>query len=99
MKTLEAGDMLDVIHTYYEESAIPMYDGHQKVLSDVRTALWKHIYEKEYPYPWVDPDAPKDFSEVGSNSDMMDPEFESKPYIPPTDPSEFGDILDGPLGG
>lgn len=95
--------MCDIIHVLYEEDATPLYEEHQKIKSDVRVAMWRHLYNKNYPYPHQDNQT--------SNAGGLPPEEALlpdeaapkplKPYIPPTDDfSQFQEAgLDAPMGG
>jgi hypothetical protein len=94
--------MLDVIHAEYEDDLIPLYEGHSKVKSDVRVAMWQHIYKENYPYPYREPRSNSASGEWDSDTFIppdAETERETKPYIPPTDPSDLVDILDAPMGG
>jgi hypothetical protein len=103
---MESSDMLDIIHVLYEEDSIPLYEDHAKIKSNVRSAIWNHIYEKEYPYPYTESaDAGNVMSDghLGPDEDLLpaeDAKPATKPYIPPTDPDQFAAIgLDAPFGG
>jgi hypothetical protein len=92
--------MMDVIHSFYEEDAIPLYEEHMKMKSKVREAIWTHLYEKDYPYPYHDPNETPVIPPDALPDDMVDPsKLPTKPYLPPTDPSEFEEVLDAPMGG
>ena len=96
--------MLDVLHVLYEEDTIPLYEEHAKVKSRVRESMWQHLYEKTYPFPYVETTG----AEMSPPAGGLPPEESLlpsgdgpkplKPYIPPTDPDKLASILDAPLG-
>jgi hypothetical protein len=105
---MEVEDMLDVVHTLYELDAIPMHEDHHKIKSKIRSAMWENLYEKEYPYPYDETGVSMDASPpprgLPPEETLLPPEPGQmkkppplKPYIPPTDPADFGDLLDKPL--
>ena len=98
-------DMLDVLHYYMEEDYNVSSQEQIDARSDVRKAIYRHMYNKEYKFP-----AGKNNSRVtagGLNLDDVVPvdpmEGPTKSYVPPTDfnpdsQKPFGDVLDAPLG-
>lgn len=95
--------MCDVIHAQYEADAIPLYEEHQKIKSDVRVAMWRHIYEKDYPYPHTESNHQQANRDLPPEEALLpDPDAPkpTKPYIPPTSFEQFQAAgLDAPLGG
>jgi hypothetical protein len=101
---MESSDMLDIIHVLYEDDAIPLHESHSKIKSNVRVMLWRSIYEKEYPYPYVE--SAGDGGSAGGlpPDEALLPSENAprvrKPYIPPTNPDQFAAAgLDAPMGG
>lgn len=96
--------MLDVVHALYEEDAIPLYEEHAKVKSSVRVAMWQHIYNKDYPYPYSEATSQGTAGGLPPEESLLPAETTGpkpiKPYIAPTNPDQFQSIgLDAPMGG
>jgi len=100
---MEASDMLDVIHTLYEDEALPRVEDEAKNRSNMRTAMWRHLYNKDYPFPYTESASQGGMSAGGLPPDesLLPAETTGpkpvKPYIPPTDPEKLPQILDAPL--
>jgi hypothetical protein len=110
--SLEASEMLDVLHFMMEEDMLTEY-GEAK--SDMRVLIWRDIYGVEYPHEYRykkksgnGTNLPNAHASAGGDNPYgdlspVDPQMESKGYIPPTpmsnDPNNpFGDALLPPLG-
>ncbi len=94
---MEASDMLDVLHYYFEEDTTYITQEHALYTDSRRKHLYRLFYDTEYKYGSA--------SESSTKSYMSDSgeEFTSKSYVPPTEfnPESgmpFGEILDAPLG-
>lgn len=90
---MDASDMLDVIHYFFEEDNNFVSQEHAIITERRRIRLYKSMYEKDYAYAVIEKPTSKT-SEGG---------VEIKPYIEPTefDPeasNPFGGILDSPIG-
>jgi hypothetical protein len=90
---MEASDMLDVIHYFFEEDTNFVSQEHAIITDRRRTRLYKYMYDSEYRYAASEPS--EDSSSTGSNS--------VKPYIEPTEfnpegSNPFGSLLDAPIG-
>ena len=94
---MEASDMLDVLHYYFEEDTNFITQEHAMYTDTRRKSLYKVFYETEYKYGASTGESVKTYT-----SDTGD-EYTSKSYVPPTEfnPESslpFGDVLDAPLG-
>lgn len=96
--------MMDVIHLFFEEDAIPQYEQHAEIKSAVRTLIYEEMYKREYRYKVKKKSQTRQYGASGQEWDEM-PDLpppadnqEIKPYIPPTNPEDLPGILDGPLG-
>jgi hypothetical protein len=115
LRSLEVGDMLDVIHYLYEEDLIPLFEEHQKIKSQVRVQMWQSLYDSEYKHPYdegaasssaagVNYGGPTTYKpgEMPPDESLLpddDPTGKPlKPFVPATDPTDFMNILDAPLG-
>jgi hypothetical protein len=90
---MEASDMLDVIHYFFEEDNSFISQEHAIITERRRIRLYKAMYEKDYAYAVIEKPEPTK-SEDG---------IELKPYIEPTEfnpdsMNPFGDVLDAPIG-
>lgn len=90
---MEASDMLDVIHYFFDEDMRYSTLEELQMHNSVRTTLFETMYERPYAYG-----KPSSSSTAQNNSDG-----ELKPFIPATevDPeamNPFGDLLDSPIG-
>ena len=88
---MEASEMLDVIHYFFEEDYRFVSQEHAVISSRARKKLYKVLYDKKYAYG------------VEEDGESAEDSTGVKPYIEPTefDPdssSPFGQTLDQPLG-
>lgn len=109
---MEASDMLDVIHYFFEEDMHVSAEGEAEAKSEVRSIIYSSLYGSTYKYAIKTKG--RSYAADGSNypSDGLmgedltpfDPEQTiTKPFIPATDfdaesPLPFGRDLDAPLG-
>ena len=93
--------MLDVIHYFFEQDNEYTSAELAQTRSGVRTRLYEIFYDTAYGYAHEERGG-QDFSDSEDLSDLtpVDPMKEKtiKPYVPPTDVSALGNILDGPMG-
>ena len=113
LASMEASDMLDVLHYFFEEdlnfSTAEQADAREKS----RVMLYENLYNTEYKYATtgqshVDYDSlpyddENDQDERATPVDSFNPAAKVKPYTAPTrfDPSSslpFGNVLDAPFG-
>jgi phosphorylcholine metabolism protein LicD len=92
---MDAADMVDVIHYFFDEDM--RYGSYESALmhSKLRERIYGGLYEKQYKYKI------KDSSDA--ETDYSDDAGAIKPYIPPTEfnpnsPNPFGAVLDAPIG-
>lgn len=87
---MDMSDMLDVIHYMFEEDIVPAFvENPQEVKSKVRSSIYQTLYERPY----------KNTVSTSSSDEFSEQSYETKPYIPPTDPSDFDKVLGAPMGG
>jgi len=94
---MEASDMLDVLHYYFEEDTTYITQEHALYTDTRRKSLYRLFYETEYKYGSVSEGSTKSYTTDSGE------EFTSKSYVPPTEfnpesGKPFGEILDAPLG-
>lgn len=93
---MDAADMCDVLHYFFEEDNIRYSSGeHLDAVSAMRHSLYSELYGRSYDY------GVKGSKTVGSPLQTYDTSA-VKPYIPPTDFDEnsanpFGGVLDAPI--
>jgi|TARA_B110000977_G_C11070869_1_gene489486 hypothetical protein len=110
LKEMEASEMIDVIHYFFEEDAHYQSGEEVESVSKMRTHLYS-LYGQEYKY------AVKGSSSAASGARQYVNEHEdlgfddpltstrvSKGFVPATDvkgesPAPFGALLDPPIGG
>jgi hypothetical protein len=110
---MEASDMLDVIHYFYDEDS--RYSGgydEAKIVSDFRTSIYDLMYKKPYPYKLSSTESRTYDADSFELDDPIEEEEKIvpfnpratnvKPYVPPTEftpdsSKPFGSILDAPL--
>ena len=108
LSSMEASDMLDVIHVIIEDDLTSSQTGENSEVKDkVRKIFYKEFYEKDYKFSSgtsnFDLDEPLD-SAMDDDVKPFDPKQEKvKPFVPPTDfnadaAKPFGKVLDAPLG-
>jgi hypothetical protein len=87
LKELDASDMLDVIHYILEEDMTPAFvEDEAKAKVKIRSVIYREMYGVTYNSGSAASEG------YASSGDVM-------PYVPPTDPEDFGKILGSPLGG
>jgi hypothetical protein len=99
LKEMEASDMLDVLHYLLDEDLAFKNSEEAEAKSGVRTALYRHLLEKEYRYATGASSSPRNFSDMGSmpeNFNYGTPSNERKPFIPATN---FDFDSDNPFEG
>ena len=105
---MEASEMVDVLHYYFEEDYIVASTVEQaRNVTQFRKRLYNTLYGRDYTYGYSEnSNNASSFLEDDDydNSDIapFDVSSVTKPYIPPTEPmggtSPFGALLDGPVG-
>jgi hypothetical protein len=106
---MEASDMLDVIHFFFEEDIKASSKEEHDSVTAVRNTLYSTFYGVEYKYGGSSSNSTGRAYVSNSNYDFDDglsefsPAKAKKPYIPPTNVNPdsylpFGDVLDAPLG-
>lgn len=98
---LQASDMLDVIHYFFEQDMLVAGAEEAEARSKMRTIIYKDLYEKTYNYQYTS--SKKGYNYSTASGDSMMPEGESvvddsnsfepdapdkgptKPFVPPTD--------------
>jgi hypothetical protein len=90
---MEASDMMDVIHFFYEEDLHYSNIEEARWLDAKRKHIYKELYDEEYKYYSTSDVADQEASEDGGAV---------KPYVPPTEfdperPNPFGSVLDAPI--
>lgn len=109
---MDAADMVDVIHYYFEEDMDVASNEQAEARSKTRVSIYKDMYGREYKYPYKSaksqaPKGPEDY-ETEDGPDMadikpFDPKQEpTKAYFAPTDfdpdsSNPFGNGLDAPM--
>lgn len=94
---MDASDMLDVLHYFFEEDTARYTSAEQvDAVSNLRTSIYSNLYDRKYEYGVERPTSQRNPSGAYLNSNTV------KPYIPPTDfdadsVDPFGGTLDGPL--
>ena len=92
--------MMDVIHLFFEEDSIPLFEQHAQIKSQIRTIIYEQMYHREYRYKVKSAEERKFVPDDPDPVMDLPPEQQpTKPYIPPTNPEDLPGILDGPLGG
>jgi hypothetical protein len=107
---MDAADLLDVLHYFFEEDSARITTGEQaEAISDLRVNLYRG-YEINYKYAVKKNSSGQTYggrayvSDDNSDLTPFDPtNQETKPFVPATefDPesySPFGSVLDAPLG-
>lgn len=110
LKEMEASDMLDVLHYFFEEdlyySSAEQAEGRDRA----RQRIYEDFYNKRYPYASssgqgvsrnFDVDIAEEVEEV-TPFDPMQKMQPTKPYVAPTPVNAssrlpFGNVLDGPM--
>jgi hypothetical protein len=111
---MEASDMLDVIHYYFEEDHRYASFDEASFKDQFRSSVFKNLYKSEYEFGMSNDSTP-DYTDAGTEIDdplemkqeviePFNPRAKSvKGFIEPTNLNEnstkpFGSILDEPLG-
>ncbi len=113
LKEMEASEMIDVLHFFFEEDLFVVSEEEMEAKSSVRTALYQSFYGETYKYAYKKNDRNRSASGNSfdpnefHNEDLIPfdpsaPPKPTKPYTPPTDfveesPLPFGELLDGPI--
>jgi hypothetical protein len=105
---MDASDMLDVLHFYFEEDLRYGTAEEADAVSSVRVSLYRDLYATDYRYKVASKKHGKSRGSYASGNDFddltpFDPDTAvSKPYVPPTQFDASGvdssGVLDGPLG-
>jgi hypothetical protein len=105
---MEASEMLDVVHYYFEADARYASGEEAEAVSKLRTSLYK-LYEKPYIYAFKNSSRGQSGRTYvnGNDEDLLPTEFspqESKSFTPATKVDAeshlpFGPVLDAPIGG
>lgn len=104
--------MLDVMHFLFEEDLQASSEEEAKAKTQVRSVLYKDLYNQTYKYGVRDAGQSYNYSDnnypsdgfAGKNDSIPDPiKPPTKAYVPTTDfnvdsPLPFGKIVDPPLG-
>jgi hypothetical protein len=90
--------MVDVIHVFYEEDLIPKFEQHAEIKSQVRTILYRELYDKEYEYRIKTPGQRFSVENDPAAFDLPPDTEKTKPFIPATNPEDLPGILEAPLG-
>jgi hypothetical protein len=98
---METADMLDVLHYFFEQDNEYTSAELAQTRSGVRTRLYDIFYGTTYNYSHKEENS-QGFSDGDDFSDItpVDPMKNQtvKPFVPATDVSALGKILDGPVG-
>ena len=113
LSRMEASDMLDVLHYYFEEDMTFTSEEQMKSQSKSRETIYESLYNREYKYKYVDKSAngrtyiEEPLDGVDEDEPPLKP-FDPmggppKPFIPPTEMNPdaalpFGSVLDAPMG-
>ena len=110
---MEARDMLDVIHYFFEEDMFYSSAEQAEGRDRARQQIYQQFYESEYPYAVNVGNSMNASGVTSKNFDIEEEELvpfdplqknkPTKPFIPPTpvnakSTQPFGSVLDGPLG-
>jgi hypothetical protein len=96
LSSMDASDMIDVIHYFFEEDALAVSEIHAETRSQIRNGVYEKLYNTSYAYSSERSKAPN------QESWGYDDPQGVKPYVPPTefDPdafNPFGSVLDAPI--
>jgi hypothetical protein len=106
LKTMNAADMVDVLHYFFEEDSHYLSEIQSDTRSNLRTSLYKTMYNTTYKYAVSrQPDRSRNFDSDDFDTDLDpfgDDIKETKPYVPPTNfnpdsTNPFNGLLDAPL--
>jgi len=109
---MEASDMLDVVHYFFEEDMNYSTAEQAKAHEKIRISVHKNLYNETYKYAsnssrsyssasesdefFASPEEPLD--DLGDIKPFNPRKKATKPFIPSTNVSSLGSVLDGPLG-
>ena len=93
---MEACDALDVFHVLLEEDSINGSQEYEASKRHVRHVIYGTMYQMSTRYDQSAPGAQVTTGATADGSPM--PSMTSKPYIPPTDPSQLPSVLGPPMG-
>lgn len=102
---LDASDMLDVVHYFFEEDLRASSGEELEAISKVRQTIYQMLYKKDYKSIFTSPESKYNMSTASDGPvppASTPPGAERKPYIPPTQfdpdtPAPFGEKIDAPL--
>lgn len=105
LEEMPAGDMLDVLHYFFEEDTYYSTEVEAETKNNLRVHLYEEMYKKPYVYQ-SNRSRPKSKTfDAGGNIEeqYIADNQEIKPFVPATgfDPESinpFGDLLDRPVG-
>lgn len=105
--------MLDVVHYFFEDDMNYSTAEQAKAHEKLRESVYKNLYDSQYKYgsstsrgrTYTASSGGFNFDEAESQiqeeTEVVKPfnprQSATKPYIPPTDYSQLGSVLDGPL--
>jgi hypothetical protein len=81
LESLDASDMVDVLHFMFEEDLYAATGEEAIHKSKIRTTLYREFYKKEYDYT-VDDSSNNSYSADGSLLPPLDDEFGLEPFNP-----------------
>ena len=95
LSSMDASDMIDVFHYFFEEDALAVSEIHAETRSQIREGVYEKLYNTTYAYSSRKSSSPRQESWGVDSGDV-------KPYVPPTefDPdafNPFGSVLDAPV--
>ena len=109
---MEASDMLDVIHYFFEEDMNYSTAEQAKAHEKIRISVHRNLYNETYKYAssssrsysrasandefFASPEEPLD--DLGDVKPFNPRKKATKPFIPSTDVSQLGSVLERPLG-
>lgn len=109
---MNASEMLDVLHFFFEEDFTYSSEDEMKSQSKSRESIYENLYGKNYKYKYVDPKEKNRRAYIEPSLDDIpvedelpkpfDPLAKPKSYIPPTEFDQntgmpLTDVLDAPL--
>jgi hypothetical protein len=108
---MEASDMLDVVHYMFEEDMNYSTSEQAKAHEKIRISIYRNLYNETYKYASSSSKSytsaasndeffasPEESMESSGDIKPFNPRKQSaKPFIPATNMSQLGSVLDGPL--
>ena len=105
LEELNAGDMLDVLHYFFEDDTHYSSEIQAESKNSLRVHLYESMYQKPYAYASsrARPKSKTFNAEGGLDEQYIADNQEIKPFVPATDfdpesINPFGDLLDRPVG-